>query len=378
MVEQNKLSPAFIKAAKPGTYGDGGGLWIRVYKSGRRSWFWQYAVGKQRKAHTFGEYPHTSLREARQRVIKLRADLRDGIDPNDHDPFGYSVSEAVEAHIAEHCSQLKSGRNPARVLRKELSAAHRDLPLTDLGASNIRAILTRIEDRGAPVEAARAFAYLSKFFNWAMRKKGWITSNPMDLIEKPSGNASTRDRVLSDHEVVSVWNSLDNAPGDALIKLLILTGARQGEVCGLTWDDVDLKARTLTFRNTKNGEDRVIPMSDSVFAVINAQPVMGNFVITTSGDRPFSGFSQLTRRVQRDSGTSDWRQHDLRRTCGTGLQKLSVDRETIRAVLGHKHSDGATPVYLRHDFLPEMRDALMRWDQHLRTALAGEQVQLRA
>ncbi|CAD0183967.1 Integrase [Ruegeria sp. THAF57] len=366
-----KLSPTLVKSAAPGTYGDGGGLWLRVSKTGRRTWFFQYAMGKQRKAHTFAEFPAISLREARQRVIKLRADLRDGIDPNVKTPTGQTVATAVELHIEEHCNQLKSGRNPARVLRNELSAKFGSMQITDVTAAHVRSVLARIEDRGASVEAQRAYAYMSKFFIWCMRKKGWIVANPMDLIEKPTVTARTRDRVLTDAEVASLWTSMGNTPGDAIIQMLLLTGARRGEIANLKWDDVDLDHKLVTFVDTKNGTDRTIPLSPSAFAILNAQPVAGDFIFSTMGTRPYSGFSQLLTRVQRDSDTSDWRIHDLRRTCGTGLQRLGVDRDTIKATLGHKQAD-VTAIYLRHDYLPEIREALTMWDAHIQALLTPD------
>ncbi|WP_171134872.1 tyrosine-type recombinase/integrase [Ruegeria sp. HKCCD7221] len=374
------LTTKLIRTAKPGMYTDSkNGLYLRVSKSGRKSWMLQFMFGtgtdrKNRKI-TFGEWPDLSLSGARERAIQYKAMIADGRHPHDDHPLlDDNVREVVELHIAEHCSKLRSGRNPARALRRELAEPYGHLSISQLGAEHIRAAIARIQDRGSPVEAARFYSYAHRFFSWAVKTKGLVASNPVALVEKPKSGASTRDRVLSDNEVTRVWTALQhNNPGDSLIKLLLLTGCRQGEIANLKWGDVNLDERYFTLRNTKNGDTRDVPLSPSAFAVINGLPVMGEYVVSTTGDRPYSGFSQLTKRIQRDSSTSDWRQHDLRRTVGTGLQRLGTDREVIRAVLGHRHYDAATPIYLRHTFFDEARDALSQWDRHIVLALAGEQ-----
>ncbi len=300
--------------------------------------------------------------------MRFKADARDGRLPGDKS--GISLAEAINVHVAEHCSRLKSGRDNERVLR-EFAGAHGNLRLADVNANHVRLVLARIENRGASVQAQRAFAYISKFFGWCMRSKGWITANPVDLIQKPIVKAGSRDRVLSDAEVSSLWTCLDDTPGDAILRMLLLTGARRSEIANLTWGDVDLDSRSIRFADTKNGEVRTLPLSPSVFATINAQPVLGRYVFSTMGTRPFSGFSQLLTRVQRDSGTENWRIHDLRRTCGTGLQRLGVQRDVIKAALGHKQND-VSAIYLRHDFQPEIRDALTMWDAHIQALLTPD------
>ena len=61
-----------------------------------------------------------------------------------------------------------------------------------------------------------------------------------------------------------------------------------------------------------------------------------------------------------------WRLHDLRRTCGTGMAKLKVQRIVISQVLNHAEG-GVTRLYDRHSYLDEKRHALDAWERHVET-----------
>ena len=70
-------------------------------------------------------------------------------------------------------------------------------------------------------------------------------------------------------------------------------------------------------------------------------------------------------------GISDWRLHDLRRTCGTNLARLAIADSTISRVLNHEEG-GVTKIYKRYSYLPEKRRALDAWDTRIREIISGE------
>jgi integrase len=122
-------------------------------------------------------------------------------------------------------------------------------------------------------------------------------------------------------------------------------------------------------------------------SILDECPKLGDFVFTTLGTRPISGWSKAKTALDRlaldklreiatergdDAPTTfvDWRLHDLRRTAATNLAKLGVDRIVISKLLNHAEG-GVTGIYDRHARDPEKRAAMERWGQRLQEIVDG-------
>src|SRR5205807_7574378 len=95
-------------------------------------------------------------------------------------------------------------------------------------------------------------------------------------------------------------------------------------------------------------------------------------VLCLLGTKPFQEFSKAKRELDRLSGITGWRLHDLRRTCVSGMARLGIAPHVADKILNHQSGtiSGVAAVYQRHDFLAERRDALERWGAHIRKILA--------
>jgi integrase len=103
--------------------------------------------------------------------------------------------------------------------------------------------------------------------------------------------------------------------------------------------------------------------------ILRSLPRLGDFVFSTAGDRPISGYSKIKARLDRLVGIEQgWRFHDLRRTCGTGMARLGIAVPTISRVLNHKEG-GVTKIYNRYSYLDEKRHALQVWAQHIESLI---------
>ena len=194
--------------------------------------------------------------------------------------------------------------------------------------------------------------------------------------------------MLSDPELAEVWQASESLgwPFGPIVRLLILTGARREEIGALQWPEIDLEAASIALdgSRTKNGEPRTIPLSALALEIAKGVPRVKPekgcppYTFTTTGRTSVSGWSKAktlldraiadNRRERRINETmADWRLHDLRRTCATGLQRLGTRLEVIEAVLGHIGGSraGVVGVYQRHAFEPEKRAALDAWARHV-------------
>ena len=246
----------------------------------------------------------------------------------------------------------------------------------------------------------RTAAYGGAAFSWAV-KRGMVPANPFTKLPIPQGIAR-RERVLSDAELAEIWAAAGNAapPYGTIIRLLILTGQRRGEVAGMDWDEIseDLATWTLPRERTKNGVVHTVPIGATASGLLRgslpnganqASHVPGDLrgsgmlILPASPGTPFANWSRAKQALDNAitearakaaiaAGTSPtplnpWSVHDLRRTVATGLQRLGVRLEVTEAVLNHISGSrgGIAGAYQRHDWASEKRTALEAWGAHV-------------
>jgi integrase len=144
----------------------------------------------------------------------------------------------------------------------------------------------------------------------------------------------------------------------------------------MKWDDVDLKKGEwiIPASETKNGAEHLVPLSDTAVALLSsvprpAEPKGPHIFTTTDGEIPINGFTVAKRRLDRASGITGWRVHDIRRTVRTRLAKIKIPDSIAERVLNHLPG-GIVRVYNIHDYAEEKREALDLWAAHLRDIVA--------
>ena len=230
-------------------------------------------------------------------------------------------------------------------------------------------------------------ASLSALFTWAAQS-GFIDANPCAYTLRAVENGA-RQRVLADDELVVIWNALDDG-GDyaALLRLLILTGARREEIAGLRWSEVDLDAALVRLpgERTKNSRPHNIPLVPQALAILKSRPRQDgrDFVFGTNGNGfvDFSGSrADFDQRLNGAIATR-WTLHDLRRTLSTRLHgaPFSIPPHVVESLLGHAggHRSGVAGIYNRADYLIERRAALVAWGEHIQRIATAGAVALRA
>ena len=365
---------------------------IRLRGGGKRTWIVQYRIGAKQRRITLGPTLVMDLDVARAAARNVLARVGLLEDPQAEKDRARAAADLTLGLIVDRFLAAKRGRirdksirEAERYLRRHWVRLHKE-SITSIGRADIAPQLRRLATENGPVAADRARAALSSFFSWAMRE-GLVEHNPVSLTNRPAV-PQPRERVLSDSEIVEVWNVCRDDDFGRIIRLLLLTGQREDEVGSIRWSELDLDAATwsLSGRRTKNNLQHIIPISDPVLAIIESVPRReGRDLIFGLGSGGFSGLSGAkkaldarilaTRRSALDRGQNSqsiepiphWVIHDLRRTAVTGMGELGVPPHVIEATVNHISGikAGVAGVYNRAQHLPERRQALSMWGEHI-------------
>jgi integrase len=236
------------------------------------------------------------------------------------------------------------------------------------------------------VAADRARTALGVFFGWAI-ERNHLDYNPATNIS-PRAQRRSRDRVLSEPELVQVWQACGDDDYGRIIKLLILTGQRRQEIGDLTWAEVD-QARAqvnLPAERTKNGRPHVVSLSPAAAAIISAVSRRdGRNLLFGIGAGGFSGWSkakaELDARIAgQEMSTRQvkpmpaWTLHDIRRSVVTHLHERGfAPPHVVEAIVNHVsgHLAGVAGVYNKAQYLAERRKALELWGDHVLALVEG-------
>lgn len=283
---------------------------------------------------------------------------------------GDTVGEVVEDYWRLHLAGLKDGSKARRILDQEAVARWRYRRIGQITRRDIIEVIDEVAGRGTPGHADKVRAWVHALLNWCL-SRDLIEVNPAAKIRKPH-KPQIRSRVLGDEELRVIWQAAEGLgyPFGPVVQLLVLTGQRRGEVCGMRWADVDLDGRVWGMPSTKGGRPHVVPLVERACAILGPLPRLGPYVFTTRGDRPVSGLSKCKRRLDRASGVEGWIFHDLRRTVRTALARLGFEKHVCDRVLGHVTVD-ISRHYDHWAYLPEKRAALAAWGAEIDRVIEG-------
>ena len=349
------------------------GLSLKVTKKGVKSFSYTFRLGAKTGRVTLGQYPDLGLADARVRVEALRKQVASGTDPRhikaeERSQRERTVSEMVTQFIERYAKpKNKSWRQAESNLRLYLVSALGPKPVSSVKRGDIHTILDQLIKEEKGPSANRALAHMRKFFGWLV-ERDYLEHSPADHIKKPYAE-KRRERVLSDQEIKAIWDasSFLSTPYRAWLQLSLLCGQREMETASIQRSKIEDGLWYLSSNETKNKRENVIPLSTQAMAIIEALMAGDKEYLLTSGrigDVPINGFSKAKVQLDRHSGVSDWRLHDLRASVATNLGKLGYDRFTIKLILNHKDT-GVTAVYDRYTYLDEKREALQKWADQL-------------
>jgi integrase len=288
----------------------------------------------------------------------------------------------MQSYMAHKKSALRprSYVEVERALETHAKRLH-GLQMATIDRRTVAALLTEVASASGPTEANHVRASLSAFFAWAMRD-GLVDANPVIGTNKAAEKGS-RDRVLDEQELRSIWNALADDDYGVAVKLLALTGQRREEIGGLRRSEINLDKALISLpaERTKNGKPHDIPLSPSALAILKGwlsrRPDSSEFIFGRGSKGGYQGWSTSKMRLDRqlraaETPVQSWTLHDLRRTFSTvAHDELGIAPHVVEAVLNHVsgHRAGVAGTYNRPLYAKEKATALARWAEHLDSAV---------
>jgi len=177
----------------------------------------------------------------------------------------------------------------------------------------------------------------------------YLPVNPCKLFKREPENKS-RTRVLEgqeEHQLLSACEESSNIYLKPSVAFSVETSVRQGELLKINYKHIDWDKRLLILYDTKNGEDRTIPLSEKAFLILNNLPrQFDGRLFPMTRDQLNNSFYRVREKIKLE----DFRWHDLRRTAISQMFQIrKFDLPTVQLMSGHKNPSVLLKVYTKLD-----------------------------
>jgi integrase len=266
-----------------------------------------------------------------------------------------TVDAVLDNYVARVLGTKRSGKEQARVFDKLVRPEIGTRSIYDLRRADIARLMDTIEDGSGPVMADRTLAYLRTAFHWQQSRDDNFVSPIIRGMTRTTTKQLERKRILTDDEIRAIWKCSAGGTFGALIRFLLLTAARRDEGRCMTWQEIKGTDWHLPGTRNKTKTELTRPLSKAVRDLLDTLPRQSDYVFA-GRNGAIHGHSRSKTRLDKDSGVTGWRIHDLRRTARSLMSRAGVQSDIAELCLGHV-LPGIRATYDRHSYMDEKRAA---------------------
>jgi integrase len=321
------------------------GFGCRVYASGARAFILNYRTkaGRERRL-TIGSFPEWDVISARKEAAELKKAIDRGGDPLGDvkaSRAAPTVDELCDRFIAEYLPRKKLSTQYTykgqieTIIRPELGR----LKVGEVSFDDVDALHRKLTASGTPYRANRVISTVSRMFSMAIKWRWRTDNNPCRGIERNLEHK--RRRYLSPDELERLLAALaaySERQSADIIRLLMLTGARKGEVLAARWEDFDLTTGRWSkpAATTKQRTQHDVPLSAAARALLEQLRRRTNSEwLFPAGDSHRKNITDAWAAICRAANIKGTRVHDLRHTFASVLASTGHSLPLIGALLGH-------------------------------------------
>lgn len=329
------------------------GLRLRVSPAGTKTWVFEKRIRGESKlrSHTLGRFPIISLAEARDKALVLEKEAVEGVDRKAEVKNMQAVKTILDRYDEMHLAQLRTGKQRRKQI--EVAFGNRlDDPMNKVERRHLQEFIDKVAGKGTKVLANRYKAAISAFTSFAW-KRGYIDHNIGAGLAKAPGKEKPRDRLLTLTEVRAIYDAagLLSPLWTPIIRLLILTAQRRGDIVGLRHLEIDFDKRRIDLpgSRTKNGKAHIVHLSEPALEIASAVTPTNDLMFTTTGKTPVSGFSKVKVEIDKllPEDMAPWTFHDFRTAFATIMAEGGADEGIVDRILNHSASASAASAVAR-------------------------------
>ncbi len=378
--ERDRLSAVALPrlAKKPGVYGDGGGLNLKVRSDHSVAWTYRFMLHGVAREMGLGRYPDISLSRARELAAEARAMRAAGRNPivERANASAMTFKGCAERYVGDRKEGWKNKKHAQQWSSTLERYAYPKLAKVPVGAVDTALVVAVLKPiwRAKPETAKRVRGRIEAILDWAKAHGYRTTENParrgylVNLLPAQQRTV-THHAALPLAELPEFMQQLLEQPGVAAraLEFAILTAARTGEVIGATWSEIDLKSRTWTVpaARMKAGAAHRVPLSDRVIGLLAATRDEANssaakyLFLGAARGTPLSNMALLAvlKRMGRDDVTT----HGFRSVFRDWAAEHGYPRELAEAALAHAVGNKVEAAYLRTTLLDRRREMMDAW-----------------
>lgn len=364
------------------------GFGIRVTSGGTKAFFAEKLVNGRLKRITIGHYPELTTEQARKEAQVLLGKMVTGIDPvaekRAKKVRGVTLKQAFEDYLLARKSLKPLTVTDYKRVLQQVVPDWMGKAITGITKDMIVRRHTQYGESNSKARANLAMRLLRAIFNFAANQyqgeggQSIMGTNPVRFLSHARSwyRIERRQTVIKRHQLadwheglmrLSEWYpAQQTALWQDYFLLVLLTGMRRSEAASLAWQDVDLRAKTFTLRDTKNRDSHTLPMSDFIHALFvrRSQVFKSEFVFPASSG---SGHVTEPRKAMlkvAELAEVEFTVHDLRRTFITTAESLDISAYALKRLLNHKTSNDVTAGYLVID-VERLRKPMQQITDHL-------------
>ena len=283
----------------------------------------------------------------------IESKLKRGFRIKDNQAKKHTLAELIDRYIADILPERKKDQQKIKMQLLWWKEHLGEYLLSEISPSLIAQYRDKLfkepinrkkSDKRSASTVLKYMCSLSIALKKAINEWEWLDTNPLDKVEKKRATRG-RTRFLSDKEQENLLNICKDASNKHLYLLVVLalaTGARRGEIMNLTWDNVKLDIETpmLYFMETKNGENRAVPLTafglDVMKEYSKVRNIKSNLVFARPGGEAVMDLRWQWEEAVKKAKLENFTFHDLRHTAASNLAMDGAGLIEIAEILGHK------------------------------------------
>lgn len=368
---------AVANLSEPGLYIDSDipGFMVRIGAKSKTYQLKGKVRGETRPVYvTIGRHndPWTTP-QARQEAERLRALMRQGINPNtelkarkateekkriEEEKISYSQELTLRYVFEEWRKTAKKTKDSTKSLYKDVIYKHLndwlDLPMIQIKEEQASKRYEKVS-KETLASANNAFRALRMLFNWARKRykdedgTSIIPSNPVTVLSERQQweEVAPRKDYIEDDDLPAWYkaaSTLKNTVISDYFRLLLVTGLRKNEAAKMTWHDVDFKRECFTVTDTKNGRPLTLPMTLYTKNIFERRKSDRKNDFVFPGTTAKTVGADVRRNAQFITAKSavEFSPHALRRTFAYAAARVRLGDSERKALLNHMNKNDVT------------------------------------